>query len=806
MDNNLPNFLFDRTIEQTGEKTFKAPDQIVQTVSGARSIFEGLRTNHLRRIQLYAQIEGLFQGNPPYNPEQLRAAGLAHIANFNDMSASAVLDRVTLMYWNLLYYSQSIIKFDLASLDPQAPHYAQIMSLEWDKAIRRYWPSFMTNYNSLTTQLAKFGLSPAFFPDERDPRWRMVELSRFYVPDQSQSDMDQSTTICIETEFTPQYLWGIYQQFKDSPQSEVPWDIAEIGRLLSNVANTTVGNNDAGPLDIFQLEKKIINRDMTFNDVFNESIRLVSLYQKEYDGKISHYMFHRYFDSGEFIFKEEGQYQSFSEALTIFSMNPGQFTLHGNRGIGHKIFSLAQAKIQQDCSVVDQAKWASSPIIKAPALSTKDADQIRFIPGVPINIGSYEFVQNNLGANLQGSIGVSEWLYSLIQNNINYSGTDPATPDHDAGSLAPTQVKLMAFREFSVLKNFVMHFYQKCDELFRSMTGKMWNSQEGYPGYEIAKAWKNQCLARGVPPEVFQNTKDKDIYGLPAAVEVFATRAAGSGSQVAQLLGLQELQTIAGSFGPREQAAYKEDFIMATLGPEALPRYMQGEQNPDETAGGASLAGVENAIAQQGQSPVFSPDNEHRSHVATHMGLLVPTVQAVSQQQMSPVDADRIFNVMIPHTQQHMQALQANPFAQEFYNQVRGPFEEVRRFGLLNRKNAAAMLQAQARKEQEQQAKQTQVMNEEQLKTMTTMNAERRNDIKLAAQSQRQQRAGAVKEAALIRKTEGDLAIKARQAEGEIAIEANKQNQKSAQEQIANINGSTPSPYDFEPPDGTPTQ
>jgi len=517
----------------------------------------------------------------------------------------------------------------------------------------------------------------------------------------------------------------------------------------------------------------VLNGDSRFDALYNDSIRLISLFQKEYDGKISHYMFHRNIDKGEFIFHEPSQYNEMAEALVLFTIHPGEYTIHSNRGLGHKIYSLAQAKIMLDCSVVDMAKWASTPIIKSPSLTTKDSDQIRFYPGVPTNIGTSEFVQNTLGSNVDNVVGAAQYLSNLMQFNLTYSGSDPGQPDPDQGSLSPTQTKLMAFREFSVMKNSIMHFYSIFDMLVQNMTAKMLRCKESDPGYKIAKTWKDRCLAEGVPEVVFDLTgTDKDSWGLPAHIEVYATRAAGAGSQVAHLMGLQELQPIVGSFGPREEREFKRQFISATIGPEYIDAFMQEGDDVDELSGGASLAGVENAIMQAGRPATFSKDNEHRSHFSIHMSLLQQTIQAIQEQQMDVIEADSIFGVAIPHTQEHLVALSENVFAQQFFAQAKAVFEDVARYAALNRRNAEKAIQTQIKQQQEQQQQQEQVMAEEELKTMQVLNEEKRKDYKLAAQTQRQERAGSAKEEALRRKTDADIALKTKKTEADVSAKA----------------------------------
>lgn len=797
---------FHGVVEQTGEHTFKADSVIIKNVSVARGVYENLRASHIPRMKLYAEIDGLIQGAPPYNPQTLRAAGLQHISNFNDMSARATIERACLGFWNLLNNAQYIATFILPGKQPEFLEYGEILSRNWDKTVKEEWPSFLVNVSSLMMQLVKYGISPVFFNDERDPKWQVVEVSKFFIPDQAQSDLDKLTTIFIETEYTLQYLWQVHQQFSDKPKDTSPWNTDAVGKLLVNASKThlQIDSND-----VTDLQKKMATNTSATSSLYTDTIKLVSMYQREYDGKVTRSIFHRNFDHSEFLYEENSQYKDMREALIIFTLSPGEYTLHGNKGLGHKIFSLAQAQIQVDCSVVDMIKWGSTPILKSPSTSSKDVEQIRFYPGVPTNIGTAELAQNNLGANVQHVITGAQYIQSKIKTNISYSGSDSADPDPSQGSISPSQVRIMAFNEFGVLKNSAAHFYTRFDEVLALQVSKMLRSKKGYPGYEMCQKWKERCYAEGVPEIVFKiPSKDQDDWRMPSNIQVKATRVAGSGSQVAHLMGLQELQAIVGSFSVREEREFKRQMISATIGSEYIGAFDQDGDDVDEKAGGATIAGLENAIMQAGKAPIFSPDNEHRSHFVTHMALAQQTVQMLSQKQMDVIEADSIFNTLVPHMGDHLQALGQNPFAQAFYSQARSSYTELERLATLNRKNAAKMAQKRIEDQQKLEEENQQVMSKEELENFKVQRDEARKDAKLSTSIERQEKAGDAKEAALFRKTEADISVNREKAKGDVEVKKMKaQLENTSQEELEadpseylkKLNGNTISPYDIEP-------
>ena len=328
------NFLRGEVIQQAPGK-LEAPHNIIQNITGAKALYYNARGEHLKRIDLYAAIEGLFSGNPPYNPAELSRYKLSHITNFNNLDARARYERAALAYWNLLNESQYLCQFEIrrtpltATARPEdLVNWAQIMSRYWDEVVRS-WSSFNVVFNTLVGQLVKFGVSPMLWPDERDWRWRTIELSRFFVEDQAQSDIDVLTYVCVESIFTCQYLFEIYDQFKDKPKTESPWNIDELANLLVYFANTFAKTENTGFqfLDMMDIQRRVQNGDISLNAIFSDDLRIVSMLYKEYDGKVSHYMFHPRYDNGGFIYFADRQYERMEDALIIFTASPGEFTI-----------------------------------------------------------------------------------------------------------------------------------------------------------------------------------------------------------------------------------------------------------------------------------------------------------------------------------------------------------------------------------------------------------------------------------------------------------------------------------------------
>ena len=697
-------------ITQT-EKGLEAPESVIMHVQAARTYYTNFRINHVNRIKLYAAIEGLLGGNPPYDTAKLAAAGLSHIANVNTLDAKALYEKAALTFWNLVHQTENIVKFTLRPFqvqqDAEWSDWEEILARNWTKVIREKWTDFVPQMNTLTGQLVKFGVSPVIWPDEEDFRWETVDVSRFFIADNTPIITAKWDCICVDTTFTIQYLWSIYREYKDKT-SETDWNIPALEQYLiykANLVNKGQQNNQFyNPMDI---QTALQNGNLNAATFLTDSVRLVSLLYKEYSGKISHFIFDPVGNSvgvDEFLFKVLEQYEGFHEGIHVFTYSPGEFYIHGNRGVGHKIFPVCQGLMQLDCNMLDMAKLSSTMVVKTAAGPGKDVMPIRVIPGSVVDVGQSEFVQNQLGANIGQLVTLAQYMEQKVNRNAVVSGDDPSVPDSDRGSKSAPEATMQAVKEFGVGKQNVAHFYGQWDGVIKQMTAKMLHSKQGYDCYEIVKEWKELCIEEGVPEEIF-DLKEAKRGELPRHLSVRASRVAGDGSHLGLVMGLNGISGIAGGFSAKGQYNYRKDIITARLGMDYVPRYLVDSEVPDESGSGASVAFLENIAIKGGEMPQATKDNNHKTHIGTHLALITEIIQQVQAQKIDPVGADQVLSIGIPHTGEHIDFLAQDSLNQDFIKQLTPSWRQITKFAQLNRVKAQKMMQAEVRRrgEEEQQ-------------------------------------------------------------------------------------------------------
>ena len=816
MDNIVTTVGDSGTVSGRGNVTvennrLKSPSNIIIDVHAARTYYETYRRAHTERVRKYASIDGLISGNAPYDRDKLRAAGLSHVTNVNTLDAKNKFDKASLAFWNLLNQTESYVKFTIDNLgvqqDRNYARWAQIMEKEWTTVIKEHCPWFKQNVNINSGQLLKYGFGPIMWPDERSYKWESVEVSRFFIADQARVDSESWSCVCMETVFTMQQLFALYEAIADVEGDIVEgWvkdALATFILFRANVVNKNQNSSGMAFTNMSDLQQMITNGDINAGTIFTDTFTLVHMLYREYSGKISHYIFDPVPNAtSDFLLKLSEQYETFEEVVTVFTYSPEERTVHGNRGVGHKIFALCQATTQLDCTIMDMTKMGSTLLMKSTAGVGREIAPVRITPGVVADVGQMDIVQNQLNANVDKVIMVADYFNRKVDRNAINGGDDPSVKDSDRGSKSSEEVQIQSLKEFGVGKNNVSHFYDYMDRVYMNMVVRMLRSKENDPGYAVCKKWKERCLNAGVPKEVFT----LDDNG-PKNLKVRAARVAGDGSTAGLVVSLNRIGSVAGAFGQEGQQNYRRDIVRANLGDDYAERYLSDSMTPDEAAGGSSLAMLENIVMKSGESPMVSRDNQHKSHIGIHMAQIMDAIKKVQAQEMDPIEADKLFAVTIDHVGQHIQIVQEDILNEGYVKQLSSTMKQINKFAQLNRARAQKMMQAEMRRRAQEEEQMNADMMEQRRKDMVTEREEARKDFKVQAQVKRAEEASNTRADIMKR----DIDKKAENQRRDIELKnANKRQEiqqpkdimagtstEELRTQLVEQVGNTPNPVDF---------
>lgn len=825
-----------------------APIRAIPTAEAALSIYKRLRDNNLKRVGAYQKIQGMLDGNPPYNPRRMIKEGLTDMCNVNWKDGEALYRSAALAYWSLFNQVEFIADFKVTledneplaegagytpdadaqnTMSAQMPkmhqtedmmsqlpaqrtsitqaarksalannaEYGKILSEEWNNVIRS-WPSFNKRMNFHQGELLKFGLNAIIWPDERDWRFTPISVRNFIVPDQTENDIERIDLICIEKSYSARYLWDVYEKNKNSKNGV--WNAEVLGDLLVRLANISDMSPYRSDLaDPLTLQNRLRSGDLYYDALYNDDIRLISIFVKEYDDdKFSHIMIHPDLMLEDFLYFNYKQYSNITEAFTYFTFSPGEEKIHSNKGLGHSIFAAVEAITQLDCSLLDQAKRGGSLLLRSNPGRGADDRQIKFVPGGIIDIGESEIAQNTLGANVEAIAETSKYFRQKILENNNISGFDSSSPDRNYQQSTVAQMQIT--REARIQRNVISHYYDSLDRFFREIVRKMLLSKPSYPGYEYVKTWKNACIKRGVPKEVFEMGEDLTPDGLPVHLSVSATRSAGSGSQAADIMEMQLIMNLLPQLGTRGRIAAMQDYIAAARGWRYKDRYMPSDDRDNQPTGHDTIASLENNQLSEGKQVTVSPDNNHLIHAQNHLRMMQDWMQMYQQDSSAMYEGQtllqkvhEVFSAAGPHFVKHLLILSQDPVNKQAYQEMNAQWNAVANFGDMIANNAMKQREADMKRAQEAQMleqQQREMNTPEQIKARGLVQVQ---DMKAQADIERDKRRDSMRFALDMerlrqsddlarRKSANEIALKAQEMLGNLRIKENAESNETA--------------------------
>ena len=676
------------------------PRHMVPNSSSARIVYDRMRKSHAKRAHTFARIQGMIDGNPPYSKKALKQHGMLAQSNVNWRDGEAIYEGVALAYWSLFNEVQFIAQFTTNIGDPnQNPVTGEIVAEEFDKILRG-WDKFHDLMTDHQGDLIKFGSSYIIWPDEKDWRFEVADVWRFLVPERTRNHTEYINMAAVEHVMSAQELWDIAEHIRDEETS--PWNKQQIFDIL-NFALNKDNKKQYSSQEFAQIQRQIRNNDVSIDELFNEDILMVSLFVREFDGKISRGIIHAEMEHGQqldWVFFQDRQYDQMCKAVSLFTFTPGEKYVHGNKGMGHRMFNTVEGMTQLDNSLMDSARRSSTVLIRSRTGRNRDLKKMRFHHGGFVDIGEAEYVQNLMGANLASNVEAARYYRNKLEINNNVSGAGMSNPDAKPRTLG--EVRQQVTREARVQKNRIAHYYQQLDRFIMEIIRKMLKSRPGSPGYDSVKLWKDRCVERGVPEDFFVlNSDNEGPNGLPTHLQVKATRASGSGSQVADQVETQTMMQVLPTLGERGRQAVLRDFVSANRGFEYINRYLPPEDQQQQPVGDDTIASIENNQLEKGELVIVSPDNNHAVHAPRHLnrmkqiaevfngaedqarnaGSETPSIDAGQFGQYSLEEVDVAFQTIGPHFVRHLLFLQQDPTRNAIANSLVQQWAILANFG-----------------------------------------------------------------------------------------------------------------------------
>jgi hypothetical protein len=669
----------------------KPPVSRVESAGDVRAMLYTLIEDDQIASYRRGQIQGIIDGNPPYNDQQLREMGQADRINVNWGHAEAKVEAAVIPYFDMLTSvgSYATVKTAYGKDMGKREEWGRIITEEFHKLLSKTNPNFLAQHQIAHKQLVIHGQACMYWPDGTDFRAKAIEPWSLVVPRGAGVDWDNWEFCYILDEM---YCEELYRYIEDEEAAaRGGWDVEECQQAIMDAK---VDEQDQRrPWEWYQKELK--NNALYYSYAKSKIIKVAHMFVKEYDGKISHYIFDR-LNSTEFLCVRESRYKKFSQAFTVFLNGVGNGYYHGVRGLGQKVYKWAEAMNRFNNQMVEGA-IVSSAVMFQPQ-SAKDAEAIKSVQIGPYRVlpPGLQLTQVNMSSNLDAAMKVAQMFQGQESDDV---GTYLPSVSGGGGRKKGNKEVEIEIGEKGRLTNVRAEIYLQAldvhySEVYRRASNP--NILEEDHGGPEALAFQKACLDRGVPAAAML---DVDY--------VRATRSIGQGSSAARMQAMK----LIGEYLPQLPESNRKRVINSNIAAIAGQTGVETFGIPDETkpdGNDLSIATLENNAFQSGGMVLIDPDQGHVVHLQVHMQFAGNLIKAVKDKQANPVMVNTIFRSLIPHLLGHLKFIEEDPTRKEQYDQANRGISELMKVADQIRRMAMDMQkQAQMRAQMQGQNAQT---------------------------------------------------------------------------------------------------
>ena len=677
------------------------PETRIASPMAARAIAESLWDDDEERRRQRGTVQGLADGNRPYDPHKLREANQSFRTNVNWREAESFLQQAVSAFYDIFAESENYATVDVELDNLEDSQRASGMVTEAFDALQKSDDTFDYTIQIGLHNMVLHGCGPIVFNDPTSWKCDVINAGDILLPSKAKSHTKSWEIAVIKVSKLPS---EIYQHIKnESAARTAGWDVEEARHLMVCSHHTDSMNKQD---DWEDYQEKIRNNDL-FIDSESDEIDIYNILFKEFDGTISQVMVSATEGTGRWLYRKQGKYKSWDQIIHPFYYDRGTGTHHSVKGLGIKMFGALEIKNRLTCSVVDAAFQQAQTL-----LSPNDSDsaqQLSIAQMGPFAVlpPGFTVQQNRLSGVLEGPIAVGRQLESTLQSNLsqyrqrleNQLGANPRSA---------TEIQAIVAQASTLGKTQLQRFYEQLDAFYSERFKRALKATD-----EDAKAFQAKIKGMGISLSALKKAK------------VTATRSVGAGSASFRQLVLQGLMQYYPLLPESGRNSLVRDIVSATAGYSKVQRYMPGVTEDPTTMDAMYKAVLENNDLRTGGTVPVLETQLHETHAQIHVQAAYQSIEAI-QAGADPMEIAEFLSAVIDHTSTHVQFIKNQQAAKAVTDQL----QELSK--------ASNELVRQAQEMQEQVQQQQQVMNDEQLKVAQAQAQIAREDAKAEAQIRRE--------------------------------------------------------------------
>ena len=753
-------------LETLDLQTHNPPKSRIGGGAEASALVFKLLDADLKRSEQRNKIKGLYDGNAPFSPAELKAKGMGSNCNLNWRQAASILNQFKTPYYDLVVEVPLIADIQTAEgKSTERADWSQIISEEFHRMVTN-WDNWDDVIQKHQFQMLLNGSGVCYFHDADDWRPDVAGAGEILVADGTSTRLDEIEAVVILKNYPAHTL---YKYIRDKGVAEeLGWNVSAVEDAIIDSRNTS-GEPPTSAQQLEWFQQKFKNADIYYGTYECSPVRTAHILVNEMDGGVSHHIIRADRQQTKFMFSKLNRFETMREAICPFFYDIGDGTWHSVKGLGYEIYPYCMTFNRLRCREVDGAMIASTVLIHQKDANASSKAQMITLSNMSILPPGLEIQSTNIGQGIDATVSVRRDMEQGMNQNIGVLQNAPGSSNPRQGQKAK---RMEMQQKASLNKGNINRYYTAFDRLYQQMYRRA--SAGGLtkfsPGGREALEFQARCMKRGVPKEAFTNTDS-----------VKAMRSIGAGSAVNALMVTEAIMEHAGSLPEEGRQMAIRDWISRLAGGKFADRYM-GEVNTDNyKTQDDSIAQLENDALRNGGKVIITIQQSHVIHLKSHLGDCEQHIKEFQDatNQTGQQDIGELQRLAIhlqgagTHELEHLEQLKDDKLRHEDYSKLYKSWQKMARILDQVRQQLDEAMQAR-QDEAQQQAQQPQHDASEFLKLL---------DYKTAPESVKVQ----FEQAAGIQREEGDLSIAAQKIQEnntKIQLKAQSQQSKTTHDDI----------------------
>lgn len=627
----------------------------------AFSIIRALEEAGSERNQKNARINAKYNAERPHRTNQLEADGLGWKSNFSTKPLAMLIDKVAPRFVKTVESTKYLTNSALQDDTPGAAQKTEAFRREITKTIRS-----RAGWNELVAEIAQenalFGYTSACWLDEFHWFPRHFRQDAFFVPTGTKQLPAYVQVICLRE--SP-LIHELFESIEEKEAAETAgWNISATVQAI----NTAMPENRKSQWSSWERVHEDLVREANVGTSHESGSLVVPLWHilaQEVTGKVSHYIYadnrtgankQNYNDNKEAdkpLFEREDQFPSMEDALALFCYQQGNGKLHGSKGIGREVYSMAAMLDRVRNEVVDRLNLSGKLLIQC---DDKAARRFKMsVIGNAMLIGQgYEISERKLDAAVEPFLSLDTFLTELLDQLVG--ATSPRAFAGDRTTKA--EVDIVSSREEESRDNILSRWMNQFARFMTTVQRRMCDKDVAD---EDAQEMQKRLLK-------IMDRKELDTLAKQPVAETVKDFTEQERQQVALIAAEARGNPL---YNQKEVERRK---LISQIDEEFANAVLLPDEDPTVTAEQTRMQQLELLIiAGQGAAVPVSPRDAH----IVHLQVLMPAMEEAGLAATKDPAGVEILHAMHAHAKEHVGYAESQGTPPEMLEPFAGPLAQI---------------------------------------------------------------------------------------------------------------------------------